>query len=311
MTGSNFSPWRSRSSTICPPARKTSTTRVCSAETKLVSSGCAKTTRTRKLRSGWLHASIPSLICAVSRYEKFDARGGDQHLPDVVLEHPIGVGDPLAKMLELEPGFDQIGFLVAAKIARVFKYSPGERAVTATLESELVQSSHERGAVFGIDPVLDLDQDRAAIVVDLLTGFRERPMLGGRQVQRALLQFPSPGERNCNDCACRSDEQRGRESGPRGDLTPGRAAQSHRSIDDGQKHGEPASAHPIWQDILRGGVKAGEGIDPRHAGQETSAQRNREVLGHGEQRHRGGAENCAGGEQPIGAELTAQFLMSE
>src|ERR1700722_7705365 len=157
MTGSNFSPWRSRSSTICPPARKTSTTRVCSAETKLVSSGCAKTTRTRKLRSGWLHASIPSLICAVSRYEKFDARGGDQHLPDCVLEHPIGVGDPLAQMHELEPGFDQIGFFVAAEVARVLKDSPCKGAVAAPLESELVQSSHECGAVFEIDRVLDLD----------------------------------------------------------------------------------------------------------------------------------------------------------
>jgi hypothetical protein len=46
---------------------------------------------------------MPSLIAAFGRNEKFDAWGRDQHLPDFVLEHPIGVGDPLAQMHELEP----------------------------------------------------------------------------------------------------------------------------------------------------------------------------------------------------------------
>src|ERR1700721_4585394 len=107
-----------------PPERRISTTRACSAETKLVSSGCAKTTRMRKLRSGWLYGSGPSAIGAFSRNEEFNARGVDQHLPNFVLEHAIGVGDPLAQMHELEPGFDQIGFLVTAEIARILKDSP-------------------------------------------------------------------------------------------------------------------------------------------------------------------------------------------
>ena len=146
----------------------------------------------RKLRSGWLHASISSLITAFSRNEKFDARGSDQHLPDFVLKHPIGVGDPLAQMHELEPRFDQIGFLIAAEVARVLKDSPRERAVAATLESQFVQSSHERGAVFGVDPVLDLDQDGATIVIDFLPGLRQVPMLGGRKVKRALAAASIP-----------------------------------------------------------------------------------------------------------------------
>ena len=52
-----------------------------------------------KLCSGWLHASTPWLITALSRNEKFDARGGDQHLPDFVLEDPIGVGDSSRKCM--------------------------------------------------------------------------------------------------------------------------------------------------------------------------------------------------------------------
>src|ERR1700761_8933094 len=164
---------------MCPFPRRISTTRARSAATKLVSTGCAKTTRIRKLRSGQRHASIPSVIVALSRNEKFNARRRDQHLPDSVLEHPIGVGHPLAQMHELEPRFDEVGFLIAAFVAGVLEDSPCERAVASTLETKLVQSAHERRAVFGVDPVLDLDQDRSTIVVDLLAGLRQAPVLGG------------------------------------------------------------------------------------------------------------------------------------
>src|ERR1700683_2469441 len=178
-------------------------------------------------------------------------------------------------MHEREPRFDQISFLVAAEVARVLKYSPCKRAVAATLESELIQCSDERGAVFGVDPVLDLDEDGATIVVDFLPGFRQAPMLGGRKVKSPSLQLPSPGERNRRNRASGSDEQRGRKSKSRGDLAPGRAAQSHCPINDGQKHGEAAATHPIWQDILRGGVKAGQVVDPGHSGEQAGAKRNR------------------------------------
>jgi hypothetical protein len=50
---------------------------------------------------------MPSLIAAFGGDEKFDAWGRDQHLPDFVLEHPIGVGDPLAQMHELEPRLNE------------------------------------------------------------------------------------------------------------------------------------------------------------------------------------------------------------
>ena len=215
-------------------------------------------------------------------------------------------------MHELEPRFDQVGFFIAAEVARVLEDSPCERAVAPTLESELVQSSHERGAVFGVDPVLDLDQDRATIVIDLLAGLRQAPMLGGRKVKRGpLLQLPSPGEGNRRNRASSGDEKRGRKSGSRGDLAPRRAAQGHRPIDDGQKHGEAAAAHPIRQDILCGGVKAGQVVDPRDSGEQAGAKRNREVLRDGEQRQRERGQDRPGSDQPVGAELAAQFLMSK
>ena len=74
------------------------------ADTKLVSNGWAKTTRIRKaLCSGRLGGPIQKLASAFGGYEKFDPRRLDQHLPDLVLEHPIGVGDPLAQVHEFEP----------------------------------------------------------------------------------------------------------------------------------------------------------------------------------------------------------------
>ena len=222
---------------------------------------------------------MPKLAAAFGGDEKFDPRGLDQHLPDLVLEHPIGVGDPLAQMHELEPRFDQIGFLIAAEVARVLEDSPCERAVAATLEPEFVQSAQKRDAVLRVDPVFDLDQDRPAIVVDLLAGLRHAPMLGRRKVERrSLLQPPSPGERDRRKRASGGDEERGRKSGFCGDLAPRRAAQGHCPIDDGQEHGEAAAAHPIGQDILGGGVEARQVADPRDSGEQAGAESDDKVV---------------------------------
>ena len=136
-------------------------------------------------------------------------------------------------------------------------------------------------------------------------------MLGGRKVKRASLQLPSPGEGNRHNGASGGDEQCGRKSKFRGNLAPSRAAQSHRPIDDGQEHGEAAAAHPVWQDILCGGVKAGQVVDPRHSSEQAGAKRNREVLGNGEQRQREHSQERSGRDQPIGPELAAQFFMSK
>ncbi len=149
----------------------------------------------RKLRPGRFGSPLPRLIAAFGGYEKLDARGRDQHLPDSILKHPIGVRDPFAQVHELQPQLDKVSFLIAPEIAGVLEDSPRERAVAAPFEPEFVQSAHKCNAILGVDPVLDLDQDRPTIVVDLLTGLRQAPMLGGREVQRgSLLQLPSPGE---------------------------------------------------------------------------------------------------------------------
>ncbi len=45
---------------------------------------------------------MPNSLAAFGGDEEFDARRGDLHIPDFVLEHPIGIGDPLAQMHELK-----------------------------------------------------------------------------------------------------------------------------------------------------------------------------------------------------------------
>src|SRR5579863_2573558 len=223
MTGSNLSAWRSRSSTPCPPFRKISTTRACSAETKLVSRGCAKTTRMRTASpSGRLGGPHQGLVAPFGGDEKFNARGGEQHLPDFFLEHPVGVCDPFAQMHEFEPRLDEIGFLVAANIACVLEDSPGERAVAAPLEPELLERAQEGRAVLWVDPIFDLHQDRPATVVDLLKGLRQAPMLGRRKVGRgSSAQPPTPRQGNRDERARGGAEKRGRKSDSRRDFAPG------------------------------------------------------------------------------------------
>ena len=131
---------------------------------------------------------------------------------------------------------DEVGLLVTAELAGVLENSPCERAVAPTLVPELVEGAQERGAVFGVDPVFDLHQDRPAIVIDFLMGLGLAPMLRGRKVKRrALLQRPSPGERDAGDRAPGRKQESGREPGVCGDVPPRGAAQGHRPEDDAQE----------------------------------------------------------------------------
>jgi hypothetical protein len=92
---------------------------------------------------------MPSLIAAFGGDEKFDAWGRDQHLPDFVLEHPIGVGDPLAQMHELEPRLNEVGLFIAAEITGVLEDSPSERAIAATLDPSSSKRARTRRCFWG------------------------------------------------------------------------------------------------------------------------------------------------------------------
>jgi hypothetical protein len=89
---------------------------------------------------------MPSLIAAFGGDEKFDAWGRDQHLPDFVLEHPIGVGDPLAQMHELEPRLNEVGLFIAAEIT-------GQTTASGPRTSDRVSapSRGNEGLVFGFE----------------------------------------------------------------------------------------------------------------------------------------------------------------
>ena len=100
----------------------------------------------------------------LGRNQEFDPRRLNQHFADLVFKHAVFVGDALAKMLQFEPGFDQVPLLESAELAHVLEDAPGECAVAPALLAEFVQRPQEPRPVLGIDAVLDLDENRTAII---------------------------------------------------------------------------------------------------------------------------------------------------
>ncbi len=98
--------------------------------------------------------------------EKLDMRRLRQHGSDFVLDLAVVLGDALAKVHELEPRFDQVGFLEPAERRHVLEHAPREGAVAPALLAEVVDRAEKALPILGIDQILDLDQDRSAIVRD-------------------------------------------------------------------------------------------------------------------------------------------------
>ena len=120
--------------------------------------------------------------------------------PDLVFQHAVFVGDALAQMHELEPRFDQVALLEAPELSHVLENAPGEGAVALPLVAQFVHGAQEALAVLRVDPVLDLDENRALIVGDVLGRLRALPVHRRRQIDDgAFLQFPPRGERNADE----------------------------------------------------------------------------------------------------------------
>ena len=129
--------------------------------------------------------------------KKLDMRRLRQHVPDFVLDLAVFLRDALAEVHELEPRFDEIAFFEPAERGHVLEYAPGERAVAPSLLAELVDRAQEAFPVLRVDPVLDLHQDRAAIVVDGFDGRREPVVKRRGEIDLlGVLQLPAPGRRD-------------------------------------------------------------------------------------------------------------------
>src|SRR5208337_84210 len=152
-------------------------------------------TRTRKgSRSRPDVARLAPQGLTLRRDEELDVRRPDQHLAYFVFEQAIFVGDALAQMLEFETRLDHVGLLETAELSHVFENAPGEGAVPLPLLAEFVDGAEEAIPILGVDPVVDLDQDRTAIVRNVPDRLGAPPVQRRRQVDSlAMLQFPRPG----------------------------------------------------------------------------------------------------------------------
>jgi len=132
-----------------------------------------------------------------------------QHLSDFVLDHAVFLGDALAEVHELKPRFDQVGFLEAAEFGHVLEHAPGERAVAAALLAQIVDGAQKALAILRIDPVLDLDQNRPAVVRDVLDRLWPPVVEGRREIDGlGVVKLPGPGQRDGEERAGRRREKR-------------------------------------------------------------------------------------------------------
>ena len=96
------------------------------------------------------------------RDKEFDLGRIDQHVFNRVLEQPVLVGHALAQMHELEPGFDEIGFLEAPEFRHVLEQAPREGAVSTALLAKLVDP---RPPCFeSLAPTSKDERERTAVV---------------------------------------------------------------------------------------------------------------------------------------------------
>ena len=80
-----------------------------------------------------------------------------------VLDATVRDGSPLMLPQVLDPGLDQKGLEIAARIGDVTVDAPLDRAVAAAHTAQSVHSGHEVIPRVGIDPVFDGHQNRSLI----------------------------------------------------------------------------------------------------------------------------------------------------
>lgn len=92
-----------------------------------------------------------------------------------ILQQPIGVGDPFVLAQVLEPALHEKRLDHASWFGSIFERRPPACAVAPTLMAELFKGGQEWLAVVSIDAVFDRDQDRAAVLLDVMRQNRRRP----------------------------------------------------------------------------------------------------------------------------------------
>ncbi len=241
-----------------------------------------------------------------------DARRTGQQAPDLLFEHAVGVGDPLMRVHELEPGFDQERLDEAADFGGVLEHAPGIGAVALALIAELVERGEEFDVVLGIDAILHGHQDRPLVVLDFSGELRRAPVHGGCEVEPfAGLKLPEPGQGNGDDRAGRRRIMGDRQALHPGDLAPSGAADGRRAEDDGEEDRKAAAAHPIGQGYLRRDIEGCQHHGPGCARDDAGVDRGERFVREAEENERERGGERAQRDDRIGPELAPQPVEPE
>src|SRR5262245_31681964 len=102
----------------------------------------------------------------------------------------------------LHPGLDEKGFQHPALARRVLEDAPAIGAIAPALVAELLHGGDESFAIAGVDPILDGDQYRPLVTLDVMRHDRFWPVHRWRLINAgARPQLPAPGQGNDRDRA--------------------------------------------------------------------------------------------------------------
>jgi len=180
----------------------------------------------------------------------------DEKVADESLSHKVGIGYALVRAQVLEPRVRQECLDKSPILSGILKESPVVSAIAAALAGIAPQRLQKRQAVLRIDVVFHRYQYGASVRLHFVRGDGSSPMHGWREVDcGAGLQFPAPGQRDCDQCACRRGEKSRRHAGKRSNLSPESAAEAHCTKKHRHEDSKSTAAHPFGESELRGPTK--------------------------------------------------------
>src|SRR2546429_1103134 len=211
-------------------------------------------------------------------------RIGDMEGANPILDATVCNSAPLVLPEMFDPGLDQKGLDVAARLGSIVIHAPLNRPIASPNPAQGVYRFHEIILFARSDEVLHRDQDRSLIYacLDLEPGLR--PVQRRTQVQSSAARHRPPwGSRQPGDKGDRRNDQSSSGSSSRRDGPPDDPAQREAALEDEQIRTQRAGTHPRRHHILGGGIEAGHEHDPGHSPRYHYGGENRQI---GEQRRR-------------------------
>src|SRR6266404_5808362 len=211
------------------------------------------------------------------------------------LEHDaIAGGHALVLAEMLEPRFDDERLEPSIGLSRVLVDAPTDRSVAPPDRLQTPHGAEERILVRAIDPILECDEDRTLVAVELASDLRQRPARVGAEIEvRKPVQLEPSRDDRADDERRGTARERNGYALALGDETPQETADRQAALDREHADGERPGSYPRRHGALCGDVQRGHRGDPRDtADEERRARHDRLARDRDESGHSGEADGC-------------------